>query len=119
MKNLTICEICGSTFEQTENDNLDVCYACRKPAKKQKKEKKPSSTLANAIKRVMKGQTSKALKVRVCGVSLDRVISDADKMGERMEDIEINGIVIAVHQLKDKIQITYKMNNKVISGYYQ
>jgi hypothetical protein len=39
MSNPVICEICGTTFSQ-HDDDLDVCYSCRKPAKTVRK--KPS-----------------------------------------------------------------------------
>ena len=113
---LTICEICGKTF--TTSSDIDVCDACLKSVKSEPVIKKPSSTLVNAVKRVMKGQTSKALKVRACGCEIEKVLAGADKMGERMENIEINGINIIAHQLSDKIQVTYERDNQVISGYY-
>lgn len=118
--NLMICEICGKTFNQNENDDLDVCYSCRSVKKsKIKTEKKPSSTLTNAIKRVIKGQSSKALKVRICGCSFERVVEDAEKIGQRLDNLNVNGIEIIVHQLSDKVQVTYINDNKIYSGYYQ
>lgn len=120
---MIICEICGTTYESsTSGEYSDICQVCidYKPAKQAKDVSPTVKKLKSALKRVLKSQVSKVLKVRECPCDIEKIISNASERWTRLNNIELEGVTSLVFEetTGSKFMIAYKKDGKIFQGYY-
>ena len=120
---MLICEICGTTYNySTSGEYSEICQSCidHKPAKQEKDTSPTVKKLKSALKRVLKGQISKVLKVRECPCSIEKIISNASEKWTRLNNIELEGTTSLVFEDKNssRFMISYKKEGKIFQGYY-
>lgn len=115
---MVICEICGEGH--TSYDDIDICESCRKPAKTIKTKKAPATKIEVALKRVMKGQNSRAItNLRECRCEIEKVLKGGEETGTRIEDLVIEGIKVYAYEMTEKTMVVFEKDSKIFSGYYE
>ncbi len=126
---MIICEICGTTHNHSASgEHSEICQSCfdkkwgeNKSHVVNKKEVYPTvKKVKSALKRVLKGNVSKVLKVRECPASIEKIIKNASERWNRLSDIKLEGITSLVFEEKfsSRFMIAYQKDGKIFQGYF-